>query len=88
MNNKRKISVNSLYFYVNDGFQFLGKYNLFYWSKVNLDFSFYSLQENYINLTNDNFHKFRQRLGKGRDYLVLSKLSKIKDFQGYTFNEF
>ena len=74
----REISIVSLYFYINDRFQFFGEYDLKYWSKEKLDFfSFWSQDETYVNLKNSDFNFFRNKVCKGRDFLVLSSLYKV-----------
>ncbi|MCU6222774.1 hypothetical protein KWI06_23800, partial [Enterobacter cloacae] len=73
-NGVREITVNELYFYVHDLFQFEGDADLRYWSKKQLDYTTATFSKDYINLQNAHMREFRDKFNIGHDFLVLSKL--------------
>ena len=88
-NGVREITVNELYFYVHDLFQFEGDADLRYWSKKQLDYTTATFSKDYINLQNAHMREFRDKFNIGHDFLVLSKLFRCKEYvpEVFTFHQ-
>ncbi len=90
----RTIRVDALYVFVYDGFNFGNEKNLDesygYWSKQEKSFASTKATkgQNHRELTNAEFHQFKERYGKGKDFAVFSTLHKSEEFSGKTFYYF
>lgn len=87
----RTIKVDALYVFVYDGFNFGDEKDLSesyrFWSKQEKSFAMTNFADNkaYRELTNAEFHRFKERYGKGKDFAVFSALHKSEEFSGKTF---
>lgn len=71
-----KIVIQGISAFVWDSFNFAGEYDLGYWSCNDLRFSRIQLN-GYINLHNSDFNKFREKFGKGNDFMILTHLYPV-----------
>ncbi len=83
--NIKYITVNKLYVFVHDVFNFDGADSLYFWSKKELDFNTFQQDDSYYNLNNVDFNNFRKNHSRGGDYLVLSDLHECTEFSVQAF---
>lgn len=81
----KTITVNKIYCYIQDRFNFSGWDNYLWWSKKNLDFSNMP-GESYYNLVNSDFFEFRKKFYKGGDFVLQSNLREYQEFQPVSFD--
>lgn len=80
----RTIDLQAVYPFVYDTFNFTGTDNYYYWSIEAQDMSVLS-GDGYYNLTNSDFQKYRNKYGKGKDFVVLSQLGPVCELSGKSF---
>ncbi len=82
--NQHKITITKVCFYMHDLFSFNeSSQNYYYWSKIKKDFKLF-LDDTYYNLSNSLINTFRDRYGKGKDFVVLSELHEVSELAGTT----
>lgn len=80
-----RINVEALAVFVRDSFNFKGEYPLGFWNCEQKFFSM-SFDEFSTYLYNTDFQDFRKRTGKGNDFLVLSPLHLVENFEGISYD--
>lgn len=85
-NSEYKITITKVCLYIHDLFSFNeSEQDYFYWSKEKKDFSTgFSKDDTYYNLSNSLINAFRNRYGKGKDFVMLSKLHEVSELAGTT----
>ena len=82
-----RINVEELAIFVWDSFNFEGGYPLGLWSCEEKKFAAVLPEEGGFNvLNNTDFQNFRERMGKGNDFLVLSQLHLVENFEGLSYD--
>lgn len=86
----RKITVNHIYAFVHDLFNFAEDSYIFdpklgWWSKDEMRFNISKPNETYYNLDNSKFLEFRDKFHKGGDFIVLSELHECEEFSPQFF---
>ncbi len=85
----KTIEVNKLYAYVQDLFNFENDYpfdNLGFWNKKDKKFKHLDVafeifdRDSYYNLNSDSFNEFREKYGKGQDFILYSELRECPEF--------
>ena len=79
------ITITDVSVFAHDIFNFDGNANLRYWSCAKKMYKFWS-GETYVLISNQVMKNFRQRHNKGNDFVVLSPLQKLTDFNPFSFN--
>lgn len=83
--NEYKITITKVCLFIHDLFSFNeSSQNYFYWSKNKKEFSL-SSGDTYYNLSNSLINAFRDRYGKGKDFVVLSLLYEVSELAGTAF---
>lgn len=90
----KTIFVDKLYAYVQDLFNFENDYpfdNLGYWNKKDKKFKHLDVafeifdRDSYYNLNSDSFNEFREKYGKGQDFILYSKLRECPEFIPWSY---
>ena len=82
-----RINVEALAVFVWDSFNFEGSYPLGFWSCEEKKFAaLLPDREGFRSLNNTDFEAFRVRTGKGNDFLVVSQLHLVENFEGISYD--
>ena len=90
----RTIFVDKLYAYVQDLFNFENDYpfdNLGFWNKRDKIFKHFDIAfdifewSSYYNLDSDRFNKFREKYGRGQDFILHSELRECPEFIPWSY---
>lgn len=82
-----RINVEALAVFVWDSFNFEGSYPLGFWSCDEKKFAALLPDgEGFRILNNTDFEEFRGRTGKGNNFLVLSQLHLVENFEGISYD--
>jgi hypothetical protein len=74
-------------YYIKDGFDYVGRQSLGFWSFIDKDVSKFSISENYRHITNGSYSNYRLDAKEGGDFYRYSNFNKIKTNYNFKYEK-